>query len=56
MSLKVNGQTMTIFQRRAKSDESLTLGSNTDDPSVKTANAYIVFVHGSQAVTHAMNN
>jgi beta-galactosidase len=55
MSLKVNGQTMTIFQRRAKADESLTLGSNTDDPSVKTANAYIVFVNGSQAVTHAMN-
>jgi beta-galactosidase len=42
--LTVNGQTMTIFQHRAKSDESLTLGSNTDDPSVKTAMAYVVFV------------
>jgi beta-galactosidase len=50
-SLSVNGQTMTMFQHRAASDESLTLGSNTDDPAAKKANSYIVFVCG--LVAHA---
>jgi len=53
-SLKVDGQAMTIFQHRATSDESLTLGSNTDDPSVKKATAYIVFASGFTAQTSAM--
>ncbi|HEX4349356.1 MAG TPA: DUF4982 domain-containing protein, partial [Verrucomicrobiae bacterium] len=53
-SLKVDGQPMTIFQHRAKSDESLTLGSNTDDPSVKKATAYIVFASSFAAQTSAM--
>ena len=35
MSLTVNGQEMRIYKHQAQSDESLTLGSNTDDPSVK---------------------
>lgn len=55
MSLKVDGQTMTIFQHRAESDESLTLGSNTDDPSAKKANSYIVFVSGLAARASAMH-
>jgi beta-galactosidase len=54
-SLTVGGQTMTIFQHHAASDESLTLGSNTDDPSVKKANSYIVFVSGLTARASAMN-
>jgi beta-galactosidase len=54
-SFKVNGQTMTIYQHRAKSDESLTLGSNTDDPSVKTAVAYVVLVSKLPAPPQAMN-
>jgi beta-galactosidase len=54
-TLKVNGQTMTIYQHRAKADESLTLGSNTDDPSVKTAVAYVVFVSKMPPSTQAMN-
>jgi beta-galactosidase len=52
--LKVDGLTMTIFQHRALSDESLTLGSNTDDPAVKRAKAYIVFVGGYVARASAM--
>jgi hypothetical protein len=52
--LKVDGLTMTIFQHRALSDESLTLGSNTDDPAVKRAKAYIVFVSGYIARASAM--
>jgi beta-galactosidase len=54
-SLKVNGQTMTIYQHRAKIDESLTLGSNTDDPAVKTAVAYVVFVSKMSAPAQARN-
>ena len=54
-SLKVNGQTMTIYQHHAASDESLTLGSNTDDPSVKKANSYIVFVCGLSSRASARN-
>jgi len=50
MRLKVDGQTMTVFQHRALSDESLTLGSNTEDPGIKNATAYIVFVNGLAAV------
>jgi beta-galactosidase len=54
-SLSVNGQSMTIFQHRAASDESLTLGSNTDDPAAKKANSYIVFVCGLVAHASAAN-
>jgi beta-galactosidase len=38
---------MTIFERRAERDESLTLGSNTEDTSVKDALIYLVFVNGN---------
>jgi beta-galactosidase len=55
MTLKVNGHAMTIYQHRAKTDESLTLGSNTDDPSVTTALAYVVFVSRLPLSTEAMN-
>jgi len=48
-SLKVDGQTMTIFQHRAPANESLTLGSNTDNPAAGKANSYIVFVSGQVA-------
>jgi beta-galactosidase len=46
-TLTLNGQVMKIYAHEAKSDESLTLGSNTDDPAVKKATAYIVFVQGA---------
>jgi len=48
-SLKIDGQNMTLFEHHAVADESLTLGSNTDDPSVKKATSYIVFVNGLSA-------
>jgi beta-galactosidase len=54
-SLNVGGQNMTFFQRRVVTDESLTLGSNTDDPMVKKATAYIVFVSGLVASASARN-
>ena len=53
-ALKVDGQAMTIFQHHAASDESITLGSNTDDPLVKKATAYIVFASGFAARASAM--
>jgi beta-galactosidase len=42
--LQVDGQAMTLFQHRAPADESLTLGSNADDPAASPAHSYIVFV------------
>jgi hypothetical protein len=54
-SLKVDGQAMTVYQHRSMSDESLTLGANSADPTVKKANAYIVFVSGLTARASAMN-
>ena len=53
--LKVDGQAMTIFQHRAAADESLTLGSNTDNPLVGKANFYVVFVSGQVARVSARN-
>jgi beta-galactosidase len=44
LRLPVNGQPMGIFERRVRSGESLTLGSNTDDRRLKSCNMYIVFV------------
>lgn len=52
-TLKVAGHPMTIFQHQATSEESLTLGSNTDDSNAKKVNSYIVFV--SNLVTSARN-
>jgi hypothetical protein len=38
---------MKIFQHAAAHEESLTLGSNADDISVKTGNLYLVFVNAA---------
>jgi len=54
-TLKVDGQTMTLFQHNVLADESLTLGSNTDDPTVKKATSYIVFVTGLISSASARN-
>jgi beta-galactosidase len=51
LRLTVNGQPMAIFQHQVVTDESLTLGSNTDDPSVKQANAYVVFVNTASSMS-----
>ncbi|HEY4414717.1 MAG TPA: DUF4982 domain-containing protein [Verrucomicrobiae bacterium] len=44
LSFKVNGQVMNIFTRTVQSGESLTLGSNTEDRSLKSCNMYLVFL------------
>jgi len=46
-SLSVNGRRMTLFRRRSTEDESLTLGSNTDDRGARSANMYLVFVQAA---------
>ena len=51
LRLTVNGQPMTIYQHQVLADESLTLGSNTDDPALKQANAYIVFVNAASSMS-----
>jgi beta-galactosidase len=42
--LTVAGQSMTVFERRAARDESLTLGANVESAAVKSAHMYLVFV------------
>ncbi|HVU28688.1 MAG TPA: DUF4982 domain-containing protein [Verrucomicrobiae bacterium] len=44
LSFIVNGRTMKIFKRQIESGESLTLGSNTEDSSIKSGNMYVVFL------------
>ncbi len=39
------GQPMTLFRRDVANDESLTLGANTEDTSVREGNLYLVFVN-----------
>ena len=48
MSLKVDGKPMTVFQHRAEKDESLTLGTNTENEKAGACNMYIVFVNAAQ--------
>jgi beta-galactosidase len=50
LSLRVNGQTMKIFQHRALIDESLTLGVNAENAKLKSCNMYVVFVNGSSGM------
>ncbi|HTX20446.1 MAG TPA: DUF4982 domain-containing protein [Candidatus Aquilonibacter sp.] len=47
-SLTVNGQPMQVFNHTSKEEGSITLGSNTDDPDAKEADAYIVFVNAAR--------
>jgi beta-galactosidase len=42
--LTVNNQPMEVFERRVHSGETLTLGSNAEDPRLTFCNMYIVFV------------
>lgn len=46
--LTVLGQAMTLYTRRVTRGSSLTLGSNTEDSSVKIGLMYIVFVKSSE--------
>lgn len=47
--IKINGKPMQLFQRRIEKDESLTLGSNTEQPKPKAANMYVVLVNAAPA-------
>ena len=44
VKITINGQPMDVFEHRANSDESLTLGSNAVDADLKSPNMYVVFV------------
>src|SRR5206468_3673956 len=44
MTLTIVGKPMKIFQHRANTDESLTLGTNTESAKIKSCNMYVVFV------------
>jgi beta-galactosidase len=55
LTLAVNGQTMKIFERRVRSGESLTLGSNTENRALKSCNMYVVFVNRAAGPLHAGN-
>jgi beta-galactosidase len=48
LTATVNGQPMKIFSHASRDEGSVTLGSNTEDASVKEANAYIVFVNATK--------
>ena len=47
--LKLSGRVMTIFRHQSVKEESLTLGSNTDQPDAAAANMYLVFVQAAPA-------
>jgi beta-galactosidase len=49
-SFTIDGQRMTLFERRVERDESLTLGANTEDANAKTALMYLVFANRSPAL------
>src|ERR1051326_8370762 len=53
ISLAVDGKTMKLFERRVRSGESLTLGSNTEDRRLKSCNMYLVFVKPAEPVKRA---
>lgn len=55
MTIMVNGNEMKVYSRRARNGESLTLGSNTENPKLKACNMYLVFVKHDDGVLHASN-
>ncbi|MDR3459599.1 MAG: DUF4982 domain-containing protein [Verrucomicrobiae bacterium] len=55
LTLMVNGQEMKIYSRRARNGESLTLGSNTENPKAKSCNMYLVFVKHDDGMLRASN-
>ena len=45
LSVAIEARPMSVFQRRATGDESLTLGANTEKSGVSECHMYIVFVN-----------
>lgn len=46
MRLIIQGQSMKIYRRKSESEESLTLGPNTENAALNSAHMYVVFVKG----------
>jgi hypothetical protein len=55
MQVTVNGEPMKIYERRVRSGESLTLGSNTENRQLTACNMYVVFVKNEDALLHSRN-
>jgi beta-galactosidase len=53
VSLVIGGKPMKLFERQVHTGESLTLGSNTENRSLKSCNMYLVFVTRLQPTQHA---
>ncbi len=53
MTVTVNGAPMKIYERHARTGESLTLGSNTENRRLKFCNMYLVFVKRDDVPLHA---
>ncbi|MDB6019423.1 MAG: lacZ 4 [Pedosphaera sp.] len=49
LSFVINGKPMKVFQHRADHEESLTLGANTENISMKSCNMYLVIVNAAPA-------
>jgi beta-galactosidase len=50
MTLTIDGKSMKIFQHRTQTDESLTLGANTENAKLKSCNMYVVFVNAASGM------
>jgi hypothetical protein len=53
--VNIGGRTLTVYQRRLKTDESLTLGANSDGPPAAAADMYLVFIKRDPRFTSAEN-
>jgi beta-galactosidase len=47
ISLTIDGHAMKVFEHKVEKDESLTLGTNTENPNAEASNMYIVFVNAA---------
>jgi beta-galactosidase len=48
MTLTIDGQPMKVFEHHADKDQSLTLGTNTENAKAAASNMYIVFVNAAE--------
>jgi beta-galactosidase len=55
LAVNIGGRTLTVYQRRLKTDESLTLGANSDGPPAAAADMYLVFIKRDPRFTSAEN-
>lgn len=55
LALDIGGRMLTVYQRRLKTDESLTLGANSDGSPAAAANMYLVFIKRDLRFSSAEN-